>query len=209
MTESQKTEGTEGTPDAKPEAEKVEQSAERKVPESALSKQAADFNAQIARLTKQVNSNDADKLKAKEDKLKADGELQKLIDVRDEKIAEMESNAGKAARSLLESSAREQLRNLGMNDALYLQGALAGLPTDATAESVETWAKTMKVDNEAAFTAPATPVKIPGTPDPAVNGGSADWKQVEALTKSDDPEVSKKARDQLTAYYQEHGKFPD
>ncbi len=146
--------GTEDSATAEPKAAPVAESGERKVPESALTKQAADFSAQIAKLTKQVNSHDAEKVKSKEAKMVEDGKLNDLIAERDKTIADMQATATASSRSILEASAREQLRNLGMSDPLYLQGAIAGLPQDATSESIDTWAKTMKVDNESAFTAP-------------------------------------------------------
>ncbi len=186
-----KTEAT-GTDEGNaPEPKAAAEPSERKVPESALTKQAADFNAQIAKLTKQVNSHDAEKVKAKEAKMVEDGKLNDLIAERDKTIAEMKAAAATSSRSLLESSAREQLRNLGMSDALYLQGAIAGLPMDATSDSLEEWAKLMKADNESAFTAPVKVVAQSSVGPPATNG--SDDAALEARLKSDDPEVRRLA----------------
>ena len=175
----------------------------------ALTQQATEKDAEIAKLMKQVNANEAEKTKTKEAKMKADGDLQKLLDEKEKTISEMKATAETSVRSLLESSAREQLRNLGMDDALYLRGALAGLPADATEETIEAWAKTMKIDNPPAFTAPVVKLGQSSVGPPATDAGSANWKDIEAQTKSDDPKERKQARDRMTAYYQEHGKFPD
>lgn len=187
-TEQTDAQTTETEPKETEPKETAAASTERKVPESALTKQAVDFNAQIAKMQKQINAHESEKVKAKEAKMKADGDLQKLLDDRDSTIKQMQDDAKSSARSLLESSAREQLRNLGMSDPLYLQGAIAGLPADATSDTVPEWAKIMKADNEAAFTAPATPVgqaSLPGGP--AVNG--SDTASLEARLQSDDPKV--------------------
>jgi len=198
MTEPQKTE-PEATEAAAAKAEdNTVVSGERKVPESALKKQAEDFRAENAKLAKQLAAVESDKLKAKEAKMLEDGKLQELIASREAKIVELESNAAQSARSLLESSAREQLRNLGMSDPLYLQGALAGLPKDATAESVEQWAKLLKADNATAFTAVVTPVgqaSLPGGP--ATNAGSTNTSQLKADLK--DPAKAADAAKELEA----------
>ena len=175
----------------------------------ALAKQATEKDAENAKLAKQIAAFEKEKLTAKEAKMIEDGKLNDLIAERDKTIAEMTATAATSTRSLLESSARDHLRNLGMSDALYLQGALAGLPADATTESVEEWAKLMKADNATAFTAPVVTLGQSSVGPPATDAGSANWKDIEAQTKSDDPKERKQARDKMTAYYQEHGKFPD
>jgi len=192
----QKTE-PESKPEATPESKPAE-TGERKVPESALTKQAEDFRAENAatrleneKMRKQLAAVESDKLKAKELKMVEDGELKELIAAREKTIADLTVAAATSARSLLESSAREQLRNLGMSDPLYLTGALAGLPQDATAESVTEWAKLIKADNAAAFTAPVTPVgqaSLPGGP--ATDAGGGDLK---ARLVDTDPKVRAEA----------------
>ena len=157
----------------------------------ALAKQAAEKDAENAKLSKQLAAVESDKLKAKEQKMIEDGELKELIAAREKTIADLTVAAATSARSLLESSAREQLRNLGMSDPLYLTGALAGLPQDATAESVTEWAKLIKADNAAAFTAPVTPVgqaSLPGGP--ATDAGGGDLK---ARLVDTDPKVRAEA----------------
>lgn len=176
---------------------------------AALAKQAGEKDAEIAKLTRQVNDNAAASLKSKEDKLKADNKLQELLDARDKTISEMTDKSTVAARALLESSAREKLRGLGMERPLSLAGAVAGLPADATAETLDAWAAQMKVANEGEFVKGVKPLNMGGVGDPSVDAGSANWKDVETQMKSDDPEKRKQARDLMTAYYQEHGKFPD
>jgi hypothetical protein len=177
---------TEAAPEPKPA-----ESGERKVPESALTKQAEDFRAENAKLAKQLAAVESEKLKAKEQKMVEDGKLKELIEAREKTIADLTASAATSARSLLESSAREQLRSLGMSDPLYLQGALAGLPADATKESVTEWAKLIKADNATAFTAPVTVVgqaSLPGGP--ATDAGGSD---LAARLKSDDPKVRAEA----------------
>jgi len=189
MTEPQKTAGTEGTQTPEPEPTPPREAASGTDPDSlrrALAKQAEEFRANEAKLQKQLQAHESEKLKAKEAKMLEDGKLQELIADRDKRIADMEARAQAADRKLLESTARDQLRNLGMNDALYLQGALAGLPTDASAETIDAWAKTLKVDNPTAFTAPATPIKAADPGDPSTNAGGSD---LESRLKSDDPKI--------------------
>lgn len=176
---------------------------------AALAKQAGEKDAEIAKLNKQVNDNAAASLKAKEDKLKADNKLQELLDTRDKTISDMTDESTAALRSLLESSAREKLRDLGMERPLSLAGAVAGLPADATAETLDAWVAQMKVANEGEFVKGVKALNMGGVGDPAINAGSANWKDVEAQMQSDDPKERKKARELMTAYYQEHGKFPD
>ena len=97
----------------------------------------------------------------------AKNEHEKIIADRDKTIAEMKANSAAATRALLESEARGKLRDLGMERALSLAGAVAGLPADATAETLDAWAAQMKVANEGEFTAPVTPVgqaSLPGGP---------------------------------------------
>ncbi len=154
--------------------------------ERALSIQAEKKNAEIDALTKKLNAQAAADIKTKEDKLKADNKLQELLDTRDAKIKEMMDKSTAASRALLEAAAKEKLRDFGMQRALSLAGAVAGLPADATAESLDAWVAQVKVGNEAEFTAPLNPVKIPGTPDPAVNETGAD---LESRLKSDDNKV--------------------
>ena len=164
----------------------------------ALAKQAAEKDAENAKLSKQLAAVESDKLKAKEQKMIEDGELKELIAAREKTIADLTVSAATSARSLLESSAREQLRNLGMSDPLYLTGALAGLPKDATAESITEWAKLIKADNATAFTAPFTPVgqaSLPGGP--ATNAGGSNVNQLKADLQ--DPAKAASAAKELEA----------
>ncbi len=153
---------------------------------AALAKQAEDKNAEIAKLTKQINDNAAASLKSKEDKLKADNKLQELLDARDATIRDMTEKSTAAARALLEGAAREKLRDLGMTRALSLAGAVAGLPADATAETLEAWAAQMKVGNEAEFTEPVTKVAQSSVGAPATNATDGSLK---TRLQSDDKNV--------------------
>jgi len=123
----------------------------------------------------------------------------------------MTATATMDKRAILANEAWKVLDGLGMKDQDRLElYTTVKLPADATSESITEWAKLMKADNPDKFTAPATPVgqaSLPGGP--AVNAGSVNWKDVQAQTKSEDPKERKQARDLLTAYYQENGRFPD
>jgi len=194
MTEPQKTEEeikAEAEAEAAAKAAAEAEPAGGKDPESlrrALAKQAEEFRANEAKLQKQLASYESEKLKAKEAKMKEDGKLQELLAEKEKAISDMAATAAAVDRRLLEASAREQLRVLGMTDTLYLTGAIAGLPADATAESVPEWAKLIKADNEAAFVAPATPVRQASLPGgPAIN--AIDTASLEARLKDEDPKV--------------------
>jgi len=150
---------------------------------AALAKQAADYQKQIADLSKKVNAVEAKDLAAKEADMLAKNEHEKIIAERDKTIAEMRENSAAASRALLESSAREKLRDLGMERALSLAGAVAGLPADATTETLDAWAAQMKVNNEGEFTATVTPVGQSSVGDPHVGSLSASVAQLKADLK--------------------------
>lgn len=153
---------------------------------AALAKQAGEKDAAYAALEKKLHARDAADLKAKEDKLKADGELQELLDARELTIKEMTDKSTAAVRSLLESSAREKLRDLGMARPLSLAGAVAGLPADATAETLDAWAAQMKVANESEFVKGVKPLNMGGAGDPKADATDG---SLEERLKSDDKEV--------------------
>ena len=157
---------------------------------AALAKQAADYQKQIADLSKKVNAVEAKDLAAKEADMLAKNEHEKIIAERDKTIAEMKANSMAATRALLESEARGKLRDLGMERALSLAGAVAGLPADATTETLDAWAAQMKVNNESAFTSPVKPVSQASVGDPKVDGGGGD---LAARLKSDDKKIKRDA----------------
>lgn len=198
MTEPQNTEPT-GTPDPKPEPkpEPIPAAASGTDPEklrAALAKQAEEFRANEAKLQKQLQAYESEKLKSKEAKMIEEGQLKELIAERDKKIQEMSEQTAAASRALLEAAAREKLRDLGMIRPLALAGAVAGLPADATAESLETWVAKVHLDNAPEFTAPATPVLQPSAGDPSTSAAGAD---LESRLKSDDKTVKKSAHEEL------------
>lgn len=160
----------------------------------ALAKQAGEKDAEIAALQKKLAANDASALKVREDKLKEDNKLQELLDTRDKTIREMTDKSTAASRALLESTAREKLRDLGMLRTLSLAGAVAGLPADATAESLDAWTAQIKVGNEDEFKTPVKPIgqsSLPGGP--AADGGGGD---LATRLKSEDKKVRAAANDE-------------
>ena len=195
MTEPQKTEEEIKAETEAAEKAKVEPPQERKVPESALTKQALDYKAKIEKLEKKLNSIDTEKSKAEEADLLKKNEHLKVIAAKEATIKQMEADIAAKDRKMVEASAREQLRNLGMNDALYLQGALAGLPADATAETIGTWSEALKASNPTAFTAPATPIKAADPGDPSVSHNNASIAQLKA--DLNDPAKAKAASAEL------------
>lgn len=177
---------------------------------AALAKQAGEKDAAYAALEKKLHARDAADLAAKEKKLKDDGETQKLLELRVADLADRDDTIKELKRSQLSNKAWKALQGLGMADTDKLElYSTAKLPQDATAESIEEWAKLLKADSPDKFTAPVVKVGQASVGELAIDAGSANWKDVEAQMESDDPEKRKKARDLLTAYYQEHGKFPD
>jgi len=209
MADDTKTEptGTDaGTPDPKPTTGGDDKGGLR----AALTKQAGEKDAAYAALEKKLHARDAADLKAKEDKLKADGETKKLLELREADLADRDSTINELKRSQLSDKAWKVLNGLGMNDPDRLElYSTSKLPQDATKESIEEWAKLLKADSPDKFTAEVRSVGQASVGDPATNGGSGDWKSVNAQMSSDDPKERKQARDKMTAYYQEHGKFPD
>ena len=192
----QKTE-PESKPEATPESKPAE-TGERKVPESALTKQATDFRAENEatrleneKMRKQLAAVDSEKLKAKEAKMLENGEYQKLLDEQKKENAELKTQAAHKDRALIKASARAKLSDLGMKRPLTLDGAIVGLPADATMETLDTWVAQMKVNNEAEFTSPVTPVgqaSLPGGP--ATDAGGGDLK---ARLVDTDPKVRAEA----------------
>ncbi|MCP4674257.1 MAG: hypothetical protein GY854_01820 [Deltaproteobacteria bacterium] len=202
--------------DPKPE-EKVEAPSgdERKVPESALKKQAADFaaeresmNAQLTELAAFREKFDNDAKKADEDKLKREGEHEKIIAERDTSIAELKNSIAGLERSNVVSDARDALRNAGMTDALRIKGALGDLPADIKKDGVAEWLTTFKAANASAFEAVANPTAQPRAGAPAPLDGSVNWEAVKAWEKGDDKEKRKDARKLLAAHREKHGKYP-
>ncbi len=154
--------------------------------ERALSIQAEKKNAEIDALTKKLAARDAADLKAREGKMIEEGKTKELLAEKEKALAAALAEAETKDRKLLETNARDLLLDLGMNDSVYRIYHSERLPADATAESIKAWANTMKVDDPKAFTGPANPVKIPSTPDPAIDETGAD---LESRLKSDDNKV--------------------
>ena len=193
----QKTE-PESKPEATPESKPAE-TGERKVPESALTKQAEDFRAENAatrleneKMRKQLAAVDSEKLKSKEAKMVEEGKSKELIDDLRKQLADKDAVAVMNERALLSTKAERILRGLGMEDQDRLElYSIHKLPQDATRESIDEWAKLIKADNAAAFTAPVTPVgqaSLPGGP--ATDAGGGDLK---ARLQSEDKKVKRAA----------------
>ena len=165
----------------------------------ALAKQAAEKDAENAKLSKQLASRDAADLKAREDKLKEDNKLQELLDAREKTIADMTATATMDKRAILANEAWKVLDGLGMKDQDRLElYTTVKLPADATSESITEWAKLMKADNPAKFTAPVTPVgqaSLPGGP--ATDAGGSNVNQLKADLQ--DPAKAASAAKELEA----------
>lgn len=160
---------------------------ERRVPESALKIQAADFQKQIAERDKKIAARDAADLKAKEDKLLADGETKKLLELREKDNAEKDKVIADLKRSQLSDKAWKVLHGLGMIDPDRLElYSTSKLPQDATEESIEEWAKLLKADSPEKFTAPVKPVGQSSVGSPAIGATDGSLK---SRLESDDKEV--------------------
>jgi len=169
------------TTEEKPTEAAPEAPDERKVPESALKKQASDFNAEREAMRKENaelmafrQKFESDQKKAEDARMLANNEHSKIIEEREIQISELQGNIQNLERSHVANAARDALRDLGMSDALRLTGALAGLPSDATTESVTEWATAIKAANAAAFEALANPTPQQRAGTPSAGGGSAD-----------------------------------
>ncbi len=164
--------------------------SERMVPESALSKQAADFKAQIAELAQFKSQHETATKKAEEADAIAKQEFDKVLADRDKSLADAGAQLATLQRQIVEGGARDALRSGGLNNDLMIAGALAALPTDMTADGLGDWTSKFLADNADALTAAPTPVKQPGAGSPRVSGGGSDLK---SRLNSDDPKVKDEA----------------
>ncbi len=185
MTEEEKT--TEDTQTDEP----------RMVPETALSKQASDFraelkarDAQISELTEYRAGIEASQKAKEEAKAKEAGEYQKLIDAKATELDEAQAKIVTLQKQAVESIARAALDDAGMRDKLTQTGALSSLPADATAETVGDWVTKVKELNPNNFVTPPNPTTQPraGTPVSVGGGGS-----LEGRLNSADPAVRRDA----------------
>jgi len=145
-------------PAAAPAAPAAAPAAEpRMVPESALITQGQELKElkayrEQAETAKKV---EADALALEQ------GKFKELAAAKDTELAGHLDTIKKLERSTVQAAAKDQLRALGMNDALSLKGALVDLPGDSTAETVTAWAADLAKASPGYFKAPANPTAQP------------------------------------------------
>lgn len=197
MSEEQQNNNTE--PQETPPA--PQDDAERRVPESALKKQAADFKAELAKLQKQIDGYEKAKADEAQKKLEEEGKYKEIADRAQE---EAEAAKKEAADTIRELNLRQALN--GIQNEYAMKGAIASCPDDA---DIQEWATQFRSDNEELFKTPA----VGGTSQPAQggkSGGSTDagWAQVSKDYQSGIPDKVKAANLKLLQYRAEHNEDP-
>ena len=179
--------------------ETTETTEERRVPESALKNQAADFaskqkayEAKISELEGYQSDNEATKAQAEEIKAREAGELEKILDKYKTSVSDLNNTVASLTREGIVVAAKEALRGLGMEDegSLSFDGALAVLPGDMQKEGVADWAAALKEAKPGDFTSTPNPVTQPRAGTPAATVVGTDLK---SRLSSDDVEVKRAA----------------
>ncbi len=170
---------------------------ERRVPESALIKQAEEFRTQIAALQKELGGaskfkadHEAEQAKAEEARAIAASEFEKVLGKRDADIADKDALIAGFKRKEVVGIAKDDLRSRGMTDELKIKGALTELPGEVDLEQIAEWTRTLAEKNPAWFTAPATPVTQSQVGTPHTGSTSTDLK---TRLKSEDVKVRMEA----------------
>jgi hypothetical protein len=169
---------------------------EFKVRESAafkgLQEQAAGYKNQLAEATAKLKEFQDAQAKAEEDKLKEQGEYEKLNLQLKEKIATLEAET-------YNNTVRNVLRAEGMEDGLVMDGALLKAPKGAKSEELKLWVGILKTESPEYFKQSSGAMENPSA-GPVSNGGeSQEYGSFEEIQKISDP---KKKQEELKKWFQ-------
>ncbi|MFA5377728.1 MAG: hypothetical protein WC455_18405 [Dehalococcoidia bacterium] len=174
---------------------------ERRVPESALRKQAEDFQAKLSAAEAKLKAFEEAQSKAKEEQLKKDGKFQELAAAAEAKAARLEIEfAAKERRLTLEA------KLAGITDKHARLGAIVDCPADADVD-----AYVVKLQAEAAHLFKSAGLPGANPPQAGSSGGpinSCSETNFEEWAASEDPVKRDMATAFAKAYWNTHGKSP-